>query len=68
MPPGFYDHYLQTVKSMATSHQDKLIDLNDPTVFTDDCFMDSVHLNGKGGVKFFKNLAADLSTSDALSQ
>jgi hypothetical protein len=68
MPPGFYDHYLQTVKSMATSHEDKLIDLNDPAVFTDDCFMDSVHLNGKGGMKFFKNLASDLATTDALSR
>jgi hypothetical protein len=66
MPPGFYEHYLRTVQEMAAAHQDKLIDLNNPTLFTDDCFMDSVHLNGKGGMRFFKNLGVRLAVTDAL--
>ena len=67
MPPGFYDHYKQTITSMAVAHNDSLIDLNNPKVFGDDCFMDSVHLNGMGGVRFFQKLAVALATNNALS-
>ena len=68
MPPGFYDQYMQTVQSMSAAHSDHFIDLNNPKVFKDDCFMDSVHLNGKGGVKFFEKLAVELAKTQALTK
>jgi hypothetical protein len=67
MPPGFYQHYLETVKSLATSQGSLFIDLNDARVFPDDCFLDSAHLNGKGSIKFFERLTLELAKSKALN-
>ena len=68
MPPGFYEQYLRTVTTMSFGHGDTFLDLNNPSVFTDDCFMDSVHLNGKGGVKFFEKLVSALAQTQALKK
>ncbi|HEY9760728.1 MAG TPA: hypothetical protein V6C97_36565 [Oculatellaceae cyanobacterium] len=68
MPPGFYPQYLETVKSMTAAHHQDFIDMNDPRQFPDNCFLDSVHLNGKGGVTFFGKLTQELVTTKALTR
>ena len=67
MPPGFYSHYLETVKGATSAHHQTFIDLNNPQEFPDSCFLDSVHLNGKGGVNFFAKLAQALVASKVLT-
>jgi hypothetical protein len=67
MPPGLYDMYMNSVKAEATKYGARFIDLNQPDVFTKQCFADSVHLNGHGGKKFFEVLADRLSTESRLA-
>jgi hypothetical protein len=67
MPPGFYSQYLETVKGMTSAHHQTFIDMNNPKEFPDNCFLDSVHLNGKGGVNFFGKLAQTLVALQALT-
>jgi len=57
MPAGFYQSYLEQVNGIVKKHQALFLDLNDPTLFPQKYFTDSVHLNGRGGQHFFEVLA-----------
>jgi hypothetical protein len=72
MPPGFYQNYLNKVTALTTSHKALLLNLNDPKIFPQKYFTDSVHLNARGGEHFFQVLAdrlkADPETAAIVSQ
>jgi hypothetical protein len=72
MPPGFYQNYLNKVTALTTSHKALLLNLNDPKIFPQKYFTDSVHLNARGGEHFFQVLAdrlkADPETAAIISQ
>ncbi len=71
LPQGFYDQYKHKLADMATANGASYIDMNKPDSFEIKHFHDSVHLNGLGGVEFFKllsnELALDRSFGAALS-
>lgn len=68
MPPGFYKNYLNAVSSRTAQYGGRLIDLNNPSVFTKECFADSVHLNGLGGKRFFVELSERLPVGSKLAE
>ncbi|CAN5258202.1 hypothetical protein BH11CYA1_BH11CYA1_01690 [soil metagenome] len=72
MPPGFYQNYLDKVTALSTTHKALLLNLNDPKIFPQKYFTDSVHLNSRGGEHFFQVLAdrlkADPETATIISQ
>lgn len=57
MPSGLYDAYLDHVRHLATKYGASVLNMNKPSVFPKTYFADSVHMNGRGGVKFFQELA-----------
>ena len=61
MPPGFYEQYKNKVSEMAAANRAEFIDMNKPDVFEKKHFADTVHLNGLGGVAFFKMLSEKLA-------
>ncbi|MBA3855814.1 MAG: hypothetical protein C0507_02785 [Cyanobacteria bacterium PR.3.49] len=71
MAPGFYDQYKSTVAAMARENGAGFLDMNKQDAFEQKHFADTVHLNGLGGVQFFKllsdELALDRSFTAALS-
>ena len=67
MPPGLYDSYLSSLKTACTTYGAQIVDLNQPQVFRQDCFADSVHLNGHGGKVFFEQLANRLAGGSMLA-
>jgi hypothetical protein len=63
MPPGFYNTYKTRIGQLAGQYHASLWDLQDTTTFPKQFFADSVHLNGRGGMKFFEVLAEKLANS-----
>lgn len=61
MPAGFYDQYKSKVGAMAAANGAEFLDLNKPNIFEQKHFADTVHLNGLGGVEFFKLLSDELA-------
>lgn len=61
MPPGLYSRYMGTLNEMCTKYSAQLLDLNVPADFPKDNFEDSVHLNSKGGARFFEVLSEKIS-------
>lgn len=61
MPPGFYDQFKNKVSTMAAANGAEFLDMNKPNVFEQKHFADTVHLNGLGGVQFFKLLSEELA-------
>lgn len=67
MPPGLYDNYMSTMKSVVNDYKGQFLDLNDETLFPKSFFGDSVHLNAYGGKQFFEVLAAKIADSRVAS-
>jgi hypothetical protein len=61
MPPGFYSNYMSKVRALGAKYSADLLDLNDPTLFPNIHFRDSVHLNSRGGKYFFEVLVNKLA-------
>jgi len=61
MPPGFYDQFKNKVSAMSAANGAEFLDMNKPNVFEQKHFADTVHLNGLGGVQFFKLLSEELA-------
>lgn len=61
MPEGFYSQYLNQLDALCAGGHAQFINLNRPENFPRVCFADSVHLNGLGGVTFFKLLSNELA-------
>jgi hypothetical protein len=66
LPPGVYDNYLNQVKHAATTSSASFIDLNKQGIFPAAEFADTVHLNGRGGMHFFKLACEQLIAQDCL--
>ncbi len=58
MMPNFYELYQSDVRKHAAKFHAQVIDLFDARAFTDNDFIDTVHLTGHGAVKFVDKLAA----------
>jgi hypothetical protein len=58
MPPGMYQRYLSDVTTAAHKYGVQFVDLNDPTVFQQSDFVDTVHMSGFGALKFWRLLMA----------
>lgn len=54
MPGDMYAHYLKDTKAIAARHAVEYVDLNKHELFPSDDFRDTVHMNGKGGLLFWK--------------
>jgi hypothetical protein len=67
MPPGLYDSYLASLQKACTTYGARMVDLNEPNTFQQNCFADSVHLNGHGGKLFFEQLADRLAGGSMLA-
>jgi len=61
MPPGFYDRYKNTLAALANENGAGFMDMNKPGAFEQKHFADTVHLNGLGGMEFFKLLSSELT-------
>lgn len=58
MPPGLYQHYMDTLKTETGKADVPLIDLAADGNYGDDDFYDTVHLNQTGGERFIKQMTA----------
>lgn len=67
MPPGFYDNYKQRVAGLVQKYQAEFVDLNDRALFAKADFADSVHMNGRGGIKFFRALSGKIQPSSQVA-
>lgn len=56
MPAGFYKAYIDAVESASRHNHNRFIDLNSPALFLPQYFADTVHLNGRGGMVFVRQL------------
>jgi hypothetical protein len=61
LPPGSYDTYLTSVKSLATKYGAQVLDYNIDNLFARSEFADTVHLNGLGGKHFFELVSQQMS-------
>lgn len=61
MPPGLYSRYMETLTTMCTKYSAQMLDLNEPSEFPKEFFEDSVHLNSRGGARFFEVLSEKIS-------
>lgn len=61
LPDGCYGLYLGKVQSLTRKYALRFIDLQDSSRFKRDLYCDTAHMNGKGGVVFFKALAEELT-------
>jgi hypothetical protein len=64
LPAGVYDNYLNQVKHAATTGSASFLDLNTQGVFPASEFADTVHLNGLGGMHFFKLVCEHVTAAD----
>ena len=67
MPPGAYDMYKKDVTSLATKYQKQFIDLQDSKTYDKSLYCDTAHMTGKGGLKFFSQLADKLTDGSSLA-
>lgn len=57
---GVYEQYLQKTRGLAAQYDAQYIDYNKPGLFGTSDFADPIHLDGMGGMKFFRMLSRDL--------
>ncbi|HEY9679111.1 MAG TPA: hypothetical protein V6C76_13965 [Drouetiella sp.] len=67
MIPNFYTMYKNDVKKIAAKYDTQFVDMFDTDTFTDADFLDTVHLSGKGSVKFVDKLANAIAPDVAAS-
>ncbi|HEY9788010.1 MAG TPA: hypothetical protein V6D17_21660 [Candidatus Obscuribacterales bacterium] len=67
MPAGFYESYMNKLRRLSSGYSAHFIDLNNADAFPKVAFADSVHLNGLGGVTFFRLLAGELSHDSTIA-
>jgi hypothetical protein len=66
IPKPVYDHYLSEASHVVRENGGMFENL-DTAEFEHDDFFDSIHLNGKGGQKYLKQIAAVLSQSSTVA-
>lgn len=57
IPDGVYAQYSSRVQELAVAYDAEFVDFNQNGCFTPSEFADTVHLNGLGGMKFWRLLA-----------
>lgn len=67
LAPGSYDLYKKAVVALANKYNNQFIDMQDPERFDKSLYCDSAHMNGQGGVKYFKALADRLTDGSQLA-
>lgn len=67
IPPEIHAQYLSKIAEITRSYGGTFIDLDKPELFDKSDFYDSVHLNGKGGQKYFTQVALILSGRNNLA-
>jgi hypothetical protein len=60
MPVGYYDRYLQTVKTTTAQYGCAYLNLNDGKLFTSADFRDTAHMNADGGKKLIDAMVAQI--------
>jgi hypothetical protein len=65
--PEFYKVYLIQVSSVASKCGAKFVNLDLPEIFKHEDFADTVHLNARGGQKFFDQIAPILARPSKLA-
>lgn len=60
MQPGYYEQYKNRVHTIAETGGAEVLDLNDTNTFPKKYFGDTVHLNSRGDVHFYSELAKAL--------
>jgi len=61
--PPFYDAYINETSGVARNCGATFVNLDLPAVFKHDDFSDTIHLNGRGGLKYLDQIALVLSTT-----
>lgn len=61
MPPGTYQLYKNKMAEMAAKYGSNFIDMQDEQAYDRSLFCDTAHMNGRGGLKYFQELAVKLS-------
>jgi len=65
--PQVYALYLAQASQAVRSYGGTFVNLDLPEIFKHEDFMDSIHLNGRGGLKFLDHIALVLSTSSQVA-
>jgi hypothetical protein len=60
MPVGYYDRYLQTVRTATEQYGCAYLNLNDGQTFTSADFRDTAHMNSDGGKKLIDAMVAHI--------
>ncbi|MBX9939146.1 MAG: DUF1574 domain-containing protein [Candidatus Obscuribacterales bacterium] len=68
MPSGFYQNYYSRVENLAKVNGANLLDLNDHKLFPIEYFGDGVHMNTRGGKRFFEVLVDKLFETEATAR
>jgi hypothetical protein len=68
MPPGMYDRYLADTKVIAQKYGAKYADFNIQGEWPMSYFVDTVHMNGKGGLVFWKKVMQNWPQSTAQAE
>ena len=66
IPKPVYDHYLSEASRVVRENGGMFENLDTP-IFEHDDFFDSIHLNGKGGQKYLKQIATVLSQTSTVA-
>ena len=66
MPQGYYQRYLDTLRSEAGAAHDQVLDLNTGTKFGISDFRDTAHMNAKGGKKLIDSIVECMMQNESL--
>jgi hypothetical protein len=61
LPTSVYENYLESVRSLANRHHASFVDMNNATMFTNDSFRDSAHLNALGAQRLLDHLTPNVA-------
>lgn len=67
LPDGFWREYHQNLRSACSTNGAHYVDLSDSPEFVKADYVDTVHLNDHGGLKFFRRLAAVIAGDRAIT-
>jgi len=65
MMPNYYELYKSDIAKHAAKYHAQVVDLFNTDTFTDDDFIDTVHLTGHGSIKLVDKLAAAVAPNVA---
>lgn len=66
LAPAFWNDFRGSLQSVCLQNNSHLFDFSEDADFQKHDYVDTVHLNGRGGLKFFDKLAATISGDNKL--